>query len=59
MKSGKEGNRLINFLEKVNGEKGKYPLSKRERMDSRGQVKGLVLNCYMDNSSTFTGLKTK
>lgn len=32
MKSGKEGNRLINFLEKVNGEKGKIS-SFQERKD--------------------------
>lgn len=52
MKKGKEEQCWNNFFEK-----GKYALSERERLGSKGQHKGPALHHYMDNSPIFTRLK--
>lgn len=43
MESRKEDNCWIDFLKPVNRKEAKYPLSKREGMDSGAQAKGLPL----------------
>lgn len=57
MENRKEDNCWIDFLKPVNRKEAKYPLSKREGMDSGAQAKGLPLAWNMDSSSIFNRTK--